>query len=65
MPSDTKKVEALPRKTEEDMVIRVKLKRKLTYKGHYEYQFINPSHVDAALTYLKKHNDWYSDIAVT
>lgn len=24
-----------------------------------------PSHVDAALTYLKKHNDWYSDIAVT
>lgn len=47
------------------MVIRVKLKRKLTYKGHYEYQFINPSHVDAALTYLKKHNDWHSDIDVT
>lgn len=44
------------------MVIKVKLKRKLSYKGHYEYQFVNPLHVQEALKYLKEHNSWYSEI---
>lgn len=65
VPSDPKKVEALPRRAEEDMVIRVKLKRKLSYKGHYEYQFVNPLHVQQALRYLKEHNSWYSEIDTT
>lgn len=63
--SDPKKVEALPRRAEEDMVIKVKLKRKLSYKGHYEYQFVNPLHVQEALRYLKEHNSWYSEIDTT
>lgn len=63
VPSDTKKVETLPRKADEDM-IKVKLKRKLSYKGHYEYQFVNPAHVQEALVYLKEHNNWYSEIDI-
>lgn len=46
------------------MVIKVKLKRKLSYKGHYEYQFVNPAHVQEALVYLKEHNNWYSEIDI-
>lgn len=64
VPSDTKKVEALPRTADEDMVIKVKLKRKLSYRGHYEYQFVNPAHVQEALVYLKEHNNWYSEIDI-
>lgn len=30
----------LPRCEAEDLIIRIKLKRRLTYKGHYEYQFV-------------------------
>lgn len=47
------------------MVIKVKLKHKLSYKGHYEYQFVNPLLVQEALRYLKEHNSWYSEIDTT
>lgn len=52
VPSDIKAVEKLPRNEENDMVLKVKLKRKLLYKGHYEYQFVNPSQIQKALDYL-------------
>lgn len=64
VPSDIKAVEKLPRNEEDDLVLKVKLKRKLLYKGHYEYQFVNPSHIQKALDYLKEHNEWYTDATI-
>nr|XP_034317094.1 uncharacterized protein LOC117686352 [Crassostrea gigas] len=64
VPSDLKKVTSLPMKPEEDLLLRVKLKRKLNYKGYIEYQFVNPKHVFEALQYLKRNNQWYEDVAI-
>ena len=44
------------------MILRVKLKRKLCYKGYYEYQFVNTNSVQAALEHLKTKNKWYSSV---
>ncbi|XP_049421807.1 uncharacterized protein LOC125882141 [Epinephelus fuscoguttatus] len=52
----------LPRSSMEGSLVQVKLKRKLTYKGHYEYQFVDPLHVRQALDYLKGTNVNYRDI---
>ncbi|XP_049908659.1 uncharacterized protein LOC126395316 [Epinephelus moara] len=51
----------LPRSSMEGSLVQVKLKRKLTYKGHYEYQFVDPLHVRQALEYLKRTNVHYRD----
>ena len=56
-------VQSLPR-TQEHEFIRIKLKRKLSYKGYYEYQFINKQHVEDALNYLRANNKWYNDIVI-
>lgn len=32
--------------------LKVKLKRKLSYKGYYEYQFVSPRHVKTALEFF-------------
>ena len=37
VPSDTRKVTKLPVKQGEDVLLRIKLKRKLNYKGYHEY----------------------------
>ncbi|XP_042269742.1 uncharacterized protein LOC121898666 isoform X1 [Thunnus maccoyii] len=52
----------LPRCNMEGSLLRVKLKRKLTYKGHYEYQFVDTMHVRQALQYLKRTNVHYKDV---
>ncbi|XP_049319588.1 uncharacterized protein LOC125781000 [Astyanax mexicanus] len=54
--------ELLPRSEHADLMIRVKLKRKLTYKGHYKYEFVHPEKIQNALMYLKNHNKFYSDV---
>jgi len=41
-------VNVLPRSENDDLMIRIKLKRKLTYKGHYEYKFAHTDHVKTA-----------------
>jgi hypothetical protein len=51
------------------MLLRVKLKRKLSYKGYYykgyyEFQFVNLKHVMAALKYLKNNNHWYKNVEI-
>lgn len=56
VPSDVKKTSMLPLKPNENLLLRVKLKRKLNYKGYYEYQFINPANLTSALEYLKQNN---------
>nr|XP_043868972.1 uncharacterized protein LOC122758736 [Solea senegalensis] len=52
----------LPRSNMEGSLLRVKLKRKLTYKGHYEYQFVDPMRIRQALLYLKQNNMYYKDV---
>ena len=65
VPSNMQKtVVSLPRQNSEDELIRVKLKRKLCYKGYYRYKFVNKDKVLKALQYLCKHNKWYSDITI-
>nr|XP_034320143.1 uncharacterized protein LOC117687529 [Crassostrea gigas] len=64
VPSDMKKVANLPLKEDENLLLRVKLKRKLNYKGYFEYQFVDPKHVFAALDYLKQNNKWYASVTI-
>ena len=52
----------LPRSSMEGSLVQVKLKRKITYKGHYEFQFVDTLHVIWALEYLKSTNVYYKDI---
>ncbi|XP_065109326.2 uncharacterized protein [Paramisgurnus dabryanus] len=58
----TKMTNILPRNECNDHMIKIKLKRKLTYKGHYEYKYVHTDHVRNALWYLVKHNKLYSDV---
>ncbi|XP_006820870.1 uncharacterized protein LOC100373785 [Saccoglossus kowalevskii] len=57
-----KAISVLPRCEVDDQMIRVKLKRKLSYKGHYQYQFVNDSHIKTALEYLHVNNKWYNNV---
>ncbi|XP_046348179.2 uncharacterized protein LOC124128768 [Haliotis rufescens] len=65
VPSNIQKsTSILPRCDVDDQMIRVKLKRKITYKGHYQYQFVNKAHVNNALEYLRTNNTWYRDVNI-
>ncbi|XP_062587579.1 uncharacterized protein LOC134249219 [Saccostrea cucullata] len=64
VPSNIKKATSLPRSHDDNLLLRVKLKRKLAYKEYYEYQFVNPNHINMALDYLKKKNKWYQDVKI-
>nr|XP_022298213.1 uncharacterized protein LOC111107339 [Crassostrea virginica] len=64
VPSDLRKVTNLPMKSGEDLLLRVKLKRKLNYKGYHEYQFVNPKHIHEALAFLKQNNHWYEHVSI-
>lgn len=54
VPSDIRKTVKLPLPENENLLLRVKLKRKLNYKGYFVYQFVNTSHVMSALSFLKE-----------
>ena len=65
VPSNVEKVASvLPRCESDDQLIRVKLKRKISYKGHYQYQFVKESNIENALDYLVKNNKWYTNITL-
>lgn len=51
-------------KPEDDLLLRVKLKIKLNYKGYVEYQFVDPNHVFEAFGFLKQNNPWYKDVPI-
>ena len=51
----------LPSKSD---IIPIKLKRKLTYKSHYLFDFVDPQKVMQALTYLKCNNPLYRNIDI-
>lgn len=48
----TETVNVLPRSENNDFIIQVKLKRKLTYKGHYEYKFVHTDKIKTAISYF-------------
>ncbi|XP_071169456.1 uncharacterized protein [Mytilus edulis] len=65
VPSDLKKVTTiLPRSEDESLLLKIKLKRKLNYKGYDKYQFVRPNHLEQALVYLMDKNVWYKDVAI-
>ncbi|XP_072023189.1 uncharacterized protein [Amphiura filiformis] len=56
--------QSLPRLPTDHSLIRVKLKRKLEYKGHHMCQDVNPSKIQSALVWLKENNPEYEDIDI-
>ncbi|XP_062600308.1 uncharacterized protein LOC134261943 [Saccostrea cucullata] len=56
---------SLPRTINEAQMVKVKLKRKLSYKGHYQYEWVRPEKVKEAIEFLKRNNPWYSNIALS
>ena len=44
----------LPRSLNESSILKVKLKRKLAYKGHHLYQTVDPEHLQSVVASLKK-----------
>ncbi len=54
----------LPRLPNEAMLVPVKLKRRLCYKGHYMYEAIRPSVALAWILWLKQNNPHYSDVEI-
>ncbi|XP_078786332.1 uncharacterized protein LOC144981283 isoform X1 [Oryzias latipes] len=57
-------VEALPRLRNESQVMRVKLKRRLCYKGHQLFQTVTWSKLVRALLKLKRIHPQYQDITI-
>ncbi|XP_063436496.1 uncharacterized protein LOC134717928 [Mytilus trossulus] len=65
VPSDISKITTtLPRSEDDNCLVKVKLKRKLQYKGYEEYQFVDTKHLEEALSFLKEKNDWYSNVEI-
>lgn len=46
-----------------DHLICMKLRIKLTYKGHYEYWYVNTNKIRNASAYLQEHNRFYENIS--
>ncbi|XP_052694964.1 uncharacterized protein LOC128173290 [Crassostrea angulata] len=60
----TKVTTTLPRNISDESFIKVKLKRKLCFKGHHLYQEVRPSKIFKALVFLKKTNPHFADIEI-
>ncbi|KAK6168643.1 hypothetical protein SNE40_019835 [Patella caerulea] len=58
----TKTTSMLPRIENDTQLLRIKLKRRKTQKGYYQYQYISKKKMKDALHYLKHNNKYYSDI---
>ncbi|XP_066915086.1 uncharacterized protein [Clytia hemisphaerica] len=54
----------LPRKTSDNGLVIVKLKRKLEYRGHVIFESIRPDFIQHILSYLKVNNPLYQDIEI-
>ena len=57
-------VELLPSPIDESQLLRVKLKRRLNYKGYYQYQTLNVNKVLVALQKLKEMHSEYKDVVI-
>lgn len=49
----------LPRIIDHSSLVKVKLKRKLQYKGHHLFQEVDPHRIHCALSFLKRNNTHY------
>ncbi len=56
--------EILPRLPSECELVPLKLKRKLSYKGHYLYDYVSPEKLSNALRWLKANNPLYANIKI-
>ena len=54
----------LPRLPSECELVPLKLKRKLSYKGHYLYDYVSPEKLTKALKWLKANNPLFADIVI-
>ena len=54
----------LPRLPSQSELVPLKLKRKLTYRGHYLYDYVTPQKLLEALRFLKANNPLYVDIDI-
>ncbi|XP_064402301.1 uncharacterized protein LOC135348074 [Halichondria panicea] len=54
----------LPRLPSECQLVPLKLKRKLSYKGHYLYDYVSPERLSNALIWLKANNSLYAHINI-
>ena len=65
VPVNTSKIaEVLPQGADSTGLIIVKLKRKLSFKGHVYFQAVSPEAIKMALNYLKENNPLYKDISI-
>ncbi|CAI5669492.1 unnamed protein product [Oreochromis niloticus] len=65
VPSEVQEtVEALPRLRNDSQVMRVKLKRRLSYKGHQLFQTVSWSKLVQALHKLKQIHPQYKDVSI-
>ena len=46
-------------------LVPFKLKRKLSYRGHYLYDYVSPEKLTNALRWLKANNPLYADVKIT
>ena len=61
VPSNIAKVRAvLPSPVNDESIIKVKLKRKLEYNGHYLFRQVSPRKIDHWLSYLKDNHPSYT-----
>ncbi|KAK6168715.1 hypothetical protein SNE40_019901 [Patella caerulea] len=52
----------LPRSEGSDQLIRLKLKKRITHKSYYQYEFVNKSKLRDALLFLKENNQYYTEV---
>ena len=65
VPMETSNIcKVLPRPTDSNGLILVKLKRHLKYRGHVIFEPVRPTVVHEAILLLKDHNKFYSDVLV-
>ncbi|VDI36704.1 Hypothetical predicted protein [Mytilus galloprovincialis] len=65
IPTDIQKtVNVLPLSDDDTQLIRCKLKRKQSYTGHCQYEFVNTTSIYKALHCLKDRNPYYKDISL-
>ena len=65
VPIDTVDISnVLPPGADSNGLVVIKLKRKLTYRGHVYFEAVRPELLNQALMYLKENNPLYSDVSV-
>ena len=60
----TKITTILPKNINDESFIRVKLKRKLMYKGHHLFQSVSPRKIYGASDYFKVANPYFEGMFV-